>query len=76
MPSTTVLAKEVSMTEPEYPVWDATQDPFSFGPSGFCVDGTFRESGTCLKRLLFPELLKSEKAKNSTQVAARIVDRS
>ena len=63
------------MTEPSYPVWDATQGPFSFGSSGFSVDGTFRESRTRLKRLLFPELLKSEKARNSAQVAASIVDR-
>lgn len=64
------------MTEPEYPRSDATQGPFSFGSSGFCVDGNFRESGTRLRRLLFPELLKSEKARNSAQVAADIVDKS
>ena len=64
------------MTEPEYPVGDITQGPFSFGSSGFCVDGTCRESETRLKRLLFPELLRSGKARDSAQVAATIIDRS
>ena len=64
------------MTEPEYPLWDATQGPFSFDSSGLCVDGMFRESGKRLKRLLFPELLKSEKARNSARVAIHIIDRS
>ena len=64
------------MTEPTYPTLDATQAPFSFGSSGFCVDGTSRESGTRLKRLLFPELLKRDPARNSAQVAASMIDRS
>ena len=75
LPSTTAPAKEGSITEPTYPAWDATQAPFSFGSSGFCVDGIWRESGS-LKRLLFPELLRSEKARESAQLAASIVDRS
>ena len=64
------------MTEPKYPAWDVTQGAFSFGSSGFRVDDTCRESEARLKRLLFPELLRSEKARNSAQVAASIVDRS
>lgn len=64
------------MTKPEYPASDVTQGPFSFGSSGFRVDATCRESETRLKRLLFPEVLRSEKVKNLAQVAAGIVDRS
>ena len=64
------------MTEPRYPTGDATQGPFSFGASGFRVGHTCRESGTRLRGFLFPELLKSEKARNSAQVAASIIDRT
>ena len=55
------------MTEPRYPTKDATQGAFSFGSSGFRISGTFnfRESGKRLKRLLFPESLKSENARKS-----------
>lgn len=76
MPPTTDLATEGSMAKPKYPAGDVTHGPFSFGSSGFCVDGTCRESETRLKRLLFPELLRSGKARNTAQVAATIVDRS
>lgn len=76
MPSTTVLTEEGPMTEPRYPTEGATQGPFSFGSSGFCINDTWRENGKFLKRILFPELLKSEKAKKSAQDdASMIVDR-
>lgn len=76
MPSTTVLAVDGQMSEPRYPTGDATQGPFSFGPSGFCVDYTCRESGASLRKKLFPELLKNEKARKSAQDDARTIDRS
>ena len=55
------------MTEPRYPIKDATQGAFSFGSSGFRITGTsnFRESEKRLKRVLFLESLKSEKARKS-----------
>ena len=63
------------MTKPRYPNEDATQGPFSFGASGFRINDTFRESGKCLKRLLFPESLKSEKARKSARNDASMIDR-
>ena len=63
------------MTEPEYPAWDATQGPFSFGSSGFCVDYICRESEKRLRRLLFPELL-GEMGRDSAQFNTSIIDRS
>ena len=62
------------MTEPRYPTEDATQGPFSFGPSEFLINDTFRQSGTGLKKLLFPETLKSEKARISAQDCASVID--
>ena len=64
------------MAEPRYPTEDATQGPFSFGDSGFLVNNIFRESGKRLKRLLFPELLKREKARTSAEIDTSIIDRS
>ncbi len=63
------------MTKPRYPVCDATQGPFSFGSSGFSIDHTFRESGKRLRRLLFSELLKTEKARKSARDDATVIDR-
>lgn len=76
MPSNTVPTEEGPMTEPRYPTEDATQGPFSFGSSGFLITGTFifRESGKRLKRLLFPESLKTEKARKSAQDDACRID--
>ena len=62
------------MTEPRYPRDDAKQGPFSFGSSGFHINYTCRESVTSLKKLCFPELLKSEKARKSAQHDASIND--
>lgn len=76
MPSTLGPVEEGSMTEPRYPTEDATQGPFSFGASGFLVNDTFRESGKRLKRLLFPELLKREKARTPAQVDTSTIGRS
>ena len=63
------------MAEPRYPAEDATQGPFSFGSSGFCINEIHRESGKSLKRILFPELLNSEKARKSAQDDASMIDR-
>ncbi len=63
------------MTEPRYPAYDATQGPFSFGSSGFLIDNTSRESGKSLRRLLFPELLKNEKARQLARDDATIIDK-
>ncbi|KAF6220216.1 hypothetical protein HO133_003348 [Letharia lupina] len=71
----TVPTDEGSMTEPSYPIEDATQGPFSFGSSGFHINYTCRESVTRLKKLCFPELLKSEKARKSAQNDASMIDR-
>ena len=64
------------MTKPRYPRWGATQGPFSFGPRGFRVDHKCCESAAHLKRLLFPELLKSDKARISARAAASRIDRA
>ena len=76
MPSTAVLAVDGPMSEPRYPTEDATHDPFSFGASGFCIGYTRRESGASLRKILFPELLKSEKARKMAQDDACMIDRS
>lgn len=71
----TVQTMDGQMTEPRYPCKDATQGPFSFGSSGFHIKNIYRESGSSLKKILFPELLKSEKARNSARDDACIIDR-
>ena len=76
MPSTAVLAMDGPMSEPRYPTEEATQGPFSFGSSGFCIGYTCRESGTSLRKKLFPELLKSEKARKLAQDDACMIDSS
>ena len=77
MPSTAVLAVDGPMSEPRYPTGeDATHGPFSFGSSGFCVNYTRRESGAYLRKKLFPEFLKSEKARKSVQDDGFNIDRS
>ena len=61
------------MTEPSYPARDATQGAFSFGASGFHINETFRERGQNLRRLLFPESLKSKKARMSALNDASVI---
>lgn len=76
MSSTKRAINEGSIPEPRYPAEDATQGLFSFGASGFLVNNNFRESGKSLKRLLFPELLKSDKARTSARDDASTIDNS
>ena len=64
------------MSKPRYPIEHATQGAFSFGSSGFCIGYTRRESGASLRKKLFPELLKSEKARKLAQDDACMIDRS
>ena len=64
------------MSKPRYPTGYATQDPFSFGASGFCIGYTRRESGATLRKKLFPELLKSEKDRKLARDDACMIDRS
>ena len=74
MPSTTVPTEVGSMAEPRYPVHDAMQGIFSFGASGFQVNHISRESGKRLRKLLFPELLKNEKARKLARDDASIIE--
>lgn len=59
---------------PRYPTENISQGPFSFGASGFLINDIFRESGTHFKKLLFPETLRSEKARKSAQDDASVID--
>ena len=76
MPSTAVLAMDGPMSKPRYPTEDATQGPFSFGSSGFCIGYTRRASGASLRKMLFPELLKREEARKLAQDDACMIDKS
>ncbi len=76
MESTTVLTEEGPITKPRYPTDDATQGPFSFGASGFLINGTHRETLTRLKKLLFPESLMSERARKQARDDASMIDKS
>ena len=75
MPSTTVLTEEGPITEPRYPRDDATQGPFSFEASGFAINRTHRETVTRLEKLLFPESLKSERARKQARDDASMIDK-
>ena len=71
----TLPTNEGSMSKPDSPTEDATQTPFSFGPSGFRINYVCRESVTRLRKLCFPEELKSEKARKSARHDGSIMDR-
>ena len=80
MVSATVPVGEDPLIEPKYPEEDATQGPFGFGsPLGFEHSGFYagyyyhRETGAHLKKILFPELVKNEKARNQAQRDAWVI---
>ena len=56
--------EEDTRVELKYPTQDATYGNFSFGSSGFHINSLHRESGRSLRRILFPEFLKSKKARD------------
>ena len=64
------------MAGPKYPAEDAVRGDFSFGSSGFLVNGIFRESGKALRCVLFPELMKSRKAMGSIRIGDSTITQS
>jgi len=72
MASAKLASERRAMTGPNYPTEDAIREDFSFGSNGFLVNGISRERGQSLRRLLFPELMTSKKAIESTRMKGNI----